>query len=47
MKTKKLEGLIAKDKITKDSFICFVDNFSSDGTWNIIQVLNRNKFLNE
>jgi glycosyltransferase involved in cell wall biosynthesis len=41
----KLEELIAKDKITKDSFICFVDDGSRDGTWNIIQDLSRNTFF--
>lgn len=36
----KLESLIQNDKIAKDSKICFVNDGSTDNTWNIICNLN-------
>ena len=37
----KLEILIKKDKISKDSKICFVNDGSTDNTWKIICSLNK------
>jgi len=39
---KLLNEMIAKDEISKDSFICFVDDGSKDKTWDIIEEFAEN-----
>jgi len=41
----KLLELIHKQKITEDSYICFVDDGSKDSTWEIIQDLSESSFF--
>ena len=38
----KIDDLISKDKISSDSSVMFVDDGSTDDTWNIIRGLSRN-----
>jgi glycosyltransferase involved in cell wall biosynthesis len=40
-----LEEMISKKEICKDSFICFVDDGSSDNTWEMIEEFKRNNSL--
>lgn len=39
---KVLDGIIAKDKISSDSYIYLIDDGSKDSTWNIIEELHTN-----
>lgn len=43
--SKKLIDLISNNKVSKNSFICFVDDGSSDQTWNLINKFSKNQFI--
>ncbi len=42
---KVLVNLIAKEKISRSSFIVFIDDGSSDNTWNIIEAFSNSKYI--